>query len=138
MENNLNYLLALTPAQFKSFVELSGFQSKISFITGKDSGKNYCRVDNTPISMPLGGSSPKPASQEDFDNNYIINVVTADMKAQIVPADVIPYLGYSVKSEVTQPDGTKKVVTQSDPRAKGFFFLVTKMVKSPLVEKFDL
>ena len=117
MENTLNYLLALTPAQFKSFVELSGFQSKISFITGKDSGKNYCRVENTPISMPLGNKSPKPSSQEDFDSNYIINVVTSDMKAQIVPKDVIPYLGYSVKSEVTQTDGSKKVVTQSGPRA---------------------
>ena len=138
MENNLNYLLALTPAQFKSFVELSGFQSKISFITGKDSGKNYCRVDNTPISMPLGNKSPKPTSQEDFDNNYIINVVTADLKAQIVPIDVIPYLGYSIKSEVSQPDGTKKLVTQSDPRAKGFFFLVTKRTDSPLVKRFDL
>lgn len=138
MENTLNYLLALTPAQFKSFVELSGFQSKISFITGKNSGKNYCRVDNTPISMPLGSKSPKPASQEDFDNNYIINVVTADMKAQIVPADAIPYLGYSVKSEVTQPDGTKKMVTQSDPRAQGFFLLVTKRTESPLVKRFDL
>lgn len=138
MENNLNYLLALTPAQFKSFVELSGFQSKISFITGKDSGKNYCRVENTPISMPLGSKSPKPSSQEDFDNNYIINVVTSDMKAQIVPKDVIPYLGYSIKSEATQPDGSKKVVTQSDPRAKGFFFLVTKRSDSPLVKRFDL
>ena len=138
MENTLNYLLALTPAQFKSFVELSGFQSKISFITGKDSGKNYCRVENTPISMPLGTKSPKPSSQEDFDSNYIINVVTSDMKAQIVPKDVIPYLGYSVQSEVTQPDGSKKVVTQSDPRAKGFFFLVTKRSDSPLVKRFDL
>ena len=138
MNNNLNYLLALTPAQFKSFVELSGLQSKISFITGKDSGKNYCKVENTPITMPLGKSSPKPASQEDFDSNYVINVVTSDMKAQSVPADAIPYIGYSVKAEVTQLDGTKKVVTQSDPRAKGFFFLVTKRTDSPLVKRFDL
>ena len=138
MENNLNYLLAFTPAQFKSFVELSGFQSEISFITGKDSGKNYCRVENTPISMPLGNKSPKPSSQEDFGSNYIINVVTSDMKAQVVPAEVIPYLGYSVKVEVTQPDGSKKVVTQSDPRAKGFFFLVTKRTESPLVKRFTI
>ena len=138
MENNLNFLLALTPAQFKAFVELSGFASKISFITGKDSGKNYCRVDNTPITMPLGKSSPKPASQEDFDSNYIIDVVTSDMKAQVVPAEVIPYLGYSVKVEVTQPDGSKKVIKQSDPRAKGFFFLVTKKSESPLVKTFTI
>ena len=138
MENTLNYLLALTPAQFKSFVELSGYQSKISFITGKDSGKNYCRVENTPISMPLGNKSPKPSSQEDFDSNYIINVVTSDLKAQTVPTEVIPYLGYSVKSEVSQPDGTKKIVTQNDPRAKGFFFLVTKRADSPLVKTFTI
>ena len=138
MENTLNYLLALTPAQFKSFVELSGFQSKISFITGKDSGKNYCRVENTPITMPLGKSSPKPASQEDFDSNYIINVVTSDLKAQIVPAEVIPYLGYSVQVEVSQPDGSTKVIKQSDPRAKGFFFLVTKRTESPLVKTFTI
>ena len=138
MENTLNYLLALTPAQFKAFVELSGFASKISFITGKDSGKNYCKVDNTPITMPLGKSSPKPASQEDFDSNYIINVVTADMKAQVVPTEVIPYLGYSVKVEVTQQDGSKKVATQSDPRAQGFFLLVTKRTESPLVKSFTL
>ena len=138
MENTLNYLLALTPAQFKVFVELSGFTSKISFITGKNSGKNYCKIENTPISMPLGSKTPKPASQEDFDSNYIINVVTSDLKAQVVPADVIPYLGYSVKVEASQPDGSKKIVTQSDPRAKGFFFLVTKRTDSPLVERFNL
>ena len=138
MENTLNYLLALTPAQFKSFVELSGFQSKISFITGKDSGKNYCKVENTPITMPLGKSSPKPASQEDFDSNYIINVVTSDLKAQIVPAEVIPYLGYSIQVEVSQPDGSTKVIKQSDPRAKGFFFLVTKRTESPLVKTFTI
>ena len=88
--------------------------------------------------MPLGKSSPKPTSQEDFDSNYIINVVTSDMKAQIVPADVIPYLGYSVKVEVSQPDGSKKVATQSDPRAQGFFLLVTKRTESPLVKQFTL
>ena len=138
MNNTLNYLLALTPAQFKSFVELSGFASKISFITGKDSGKNYCRVDNTPISMPLGKSSPKPTSQEDFDSNYVINIVTADMRAQTVPAEVIPFIGYSVQVEVSQSDGSTKVVKQSGPRAKGFFFLVTKRTESPLVKRFTI
>ena len=138
MNNTLNYLLALTPAQFKAFVELSGFASKISFITGKDSGKNYCKIDNTPITMPLGKSSPKPASQEDFDSNYIINVVTADMKAQTVPTEVIPYLGYSVQVETSQPDGSTKVIKQADPRAKGFFFLVTKRTESPLVKTFTI
>lgn len=138
MNNTLNYLLALTPAQFRSFVELSGFASKISFITGKDSGKNYCVIENTPISMPLGSSSPKPENQPDFDANYVINVVTSDMKAQAVPAEVIPYLGYSVKVEVTQPDGSTKIVKQSDPRAKGFFFLVTKKSESPLVKTFTI
>ena len=138
MNNTLNYLLTLTPAQFRNFVELSGFACHIDFVTGKESGKNYCRIENTPITMPLGSSSPKPENQPDFDANYVINIVTADMKAQAVPAEVIPYLGYSVKTEVTQLDGTKKVVTQSDPRAKGFFFLVTKRTDSPLVKRFDL
>ena len=138
MNNTLNFLLALTPDQFKSFVELSGFACHIDFITGKESGKNYCRVENTPISMPLGSKTPKPTSQEDFDSNYFINVVTADMKAQAVPAEVIPYLGYSIQVEASQPDGSTKVVKQSDPRAKGFFFLVTKRDDSPLVKRFNL
>ena len=137
MENTLNYLLALTPEQFKSFVELSGFQSKISFITGKDSGKNYCRVENTPISMPLGSKSPKPENQTDFEANYVINVVTADMSATSVPPEVIPYLGHSVKNQVTE-GGTTKIVNINHPKAKGFFFLVTKRADSPLVKTFTL
>ena len=138
MNNTLNYLLTLTPAQFRNFVELSGFACHIDFVTGKESGKNYCVIENTPISMPLGNNSPKPENQPDFDANYEIHVVTADMKAQTVPADVIPYLGYSVKVEVSQPDGSTKVIKQSDPRAKGFFFLVTKRTESPLVKRFTI
>ena len=138
MNNSLNYLLTLTPAQFRNFVELSGFACHIDFVTGKESGKNYCVIQNTPISMPLGSNSPKPENQPDFDSNYVINIVTADMRAQVVPAEVIPYLGYSVKVEVTQPDGSTKIVKQSDPRAKGFFFLVTKRTESPLVRRFTI
>ena len=138
MNNTLNFLLALTPAQFRSFVELSGFACHIDFVTGKESGKNYCRIENTPITMPLGSSSPKPENQPDFEANHVINVVTADLKAQTVPAEVIPYLGYSVQVEVSQPDGSTKVIKQSDPRAKGFFFLVTKRTESPLVKTFTV
>ena len=138
MNNTLNYLLTLTPAQFRNFVELSGFVCNIDFVTGKESGKNYCVIENTPISMPLGGQSPKPENQSDFDSNYVINIVTSDMKAQVVPAEVIPYLGYSVKVEVSQPDGSTKIIKQSDPRAKGFFFLVTKRTESPLVKRFTI
>ena len=138
MNNSLNFLLTLTPEQFKSFVELSGFACHIDFITGKESGKNYCRIENTPITMPLGSKSEKPKDQDDFEANYVINVVTSDMKAQTVPAEVIPYLGYSVQVEVSQPDGSTKVIKQSDPRAKGFFFLVTKRPDRPLVKSFTL
>ena len=138
MNNTLNYLLTLTPAQFRNFVELSGYACHIDFVTGKESGKNYCVIENTPISMPLGSNSPKPENQPDFDANYVINIVTSDLKAQTVPAEVIPYLGYSVKTEVTQEDGSTKIVKLSDPRAKGFFFLVTKRTESPLVKRFTI
>ena len=138
MENTLNFLLALTPAQFRSFIELSGFACRINFVTGKESKKNYCVIKNTDISMPLGSKSEKPKDQDDFYSNYFINVVTADMTATSVPPEVIPYLGYSVQVEVSQPNGSTKVVKQADPRAKGFFFLVTKKSDSPLVKRFAL
>ena len=138
MNNTLNFLLALTPAQFRSFVELSGFTCHIDFVTGKESGKNYCRIENTPITMPLGSKVVKPENQLDFETNYIINVVTADMTATSVPSEVIPYLGYSVQVEVSQPDGSTKVIKQADPRAKGFFFLMTKRTESPLVKTFTI
>ena len=134
MNNTLNYLLTLTPAQFRNFVELSGFTCHIDFVTGKESGKNYCRIENTPITMPLGSSSPKPENQPDFEANYVINVVTADMTATSVPAEVIPYLGHSIMTKGTGGATTK----QSDPRAKGFFFLVTKRAESPLVKTFTI
>ena len=137
MNNTLNFLLALTPAQFKSFVELSGFACHINFVTGKTSGKNYCKIENTSITMPLGSNSPKPENQADFEENYIINVVTADMSATSVPPEVIPYLGHSLKNQVTE-GGTTKVVNISHPKAMGFFFLVTKREKSPLVKTFTI
>ena len=134
MNNTLNFLLALTPAQFRSFVELSGYACRIDFVTGKESGKNYCRIENTPITMPLGSKSEKPKDQDDFEANYVINVVTADLKAQTVPAEVIPYLGHSIMTQGADGATTK----QSDPRAKGFFFLVTKRAESPLVKTFTI
>ena len=132
MNNNLNYLLALTPEQFEQFITLSGYAGTYSFITGKESKKNYCVIKNTEISMPLGSNSEKPKDQDDFYSNYYINVVTADMTATSVPSEVFPYLGHSVKSQVTE-GGVTKIVTTDHPKAMGFFLLVTRKSDNPLV-----
>ena len=132
MNNNLNYLLALTPEQFEHFITLSGYAGDYAFITGKESKKNRCVIKNTDISMPLGSNSEKPKDQDDFYDNYFINVVTADMTATSVPSEVFPYLGHSVKSQVTE-GGVTKVVTTDHPKAQGFFLLVTRKSDNPLV-----
>ena len=132
MNNNLNYLLALTPEQFEQFITLSGYAGNYAFITGKESKKNYCVIKNTDISMPLGSNSEKPKDQDDFYDNYFINVVTADMTATSVPSEVFPYLGHSIKSQVTE-GGVTKIVTTDHPKAMGFFLLVTRKNDNPLV-----
>ena len=132
MENNLNFLLALTPEQFEQFITLSGYAGAYAFITGKESKKNYCVIKNTDISMPLGSNSPKPENQNDFYSNYFINVVTSDMTATSVPSEVFPYLGHSIKNQVTD-GGTTKVITLNHPKALGFFLLITRKNDNPLV-----
>ena len=136
MENTLNYLLALTPEQFEQFITLSGYAGTYSFITGKESKKNYCVIKNTNISMPLGHNSPKPENQDDFYSNYFINVVTADMTATSVPSEVFPYLGRSVKNQVTE-GGTTKIVNINHPKAMGFFLLITRKSDNPLVTEIE-
>ena len=132
MENNLNFLLALTPEQFEQFITLSGYAGTYSFVTGKESKKNYCKIKNTSITMPLGSNSPKPENQDDFYSNYFINVVTADMTATSVPPEVFPYLGLSVKNQVTE-GGTTKTISINHPKAMGFFLLITRKNDNPLV-----
>lgn len=136
MENTLNYLLALTPEQFEQFITLSGYAGTYAFITGKESKKNYCVIKNTDISMPLGSKSEKPKDQDDFYSNYFINVVTADMTATSVPPEVFPYLGHSIKNQVTD-GGTTKVVTINHPKAMGFFLLITRKSDNPLVTEIE-
>ena len=136
MNNTLNFLLALTPEQFEQFITLSGYAGTYSFITGKESKKNYCKIKNTSITMPLGSNSPKPANQDDFYSNYFINVVTADMTATSVPPEVFPYLGHSVKNQVTE-GGTTKVVNINHPKAMGFFLLITRKSDNPLVTEIE-
>ena len=136
MNNTLNFLLALTPEQFEHFITLSGYAGTYSFITGKESKKNYCIIKNTEISMPMGSGSPKPTNQDDSYNNYFINVVTEDMTATSVPSEVFPYLGHSVKNQVTD-GGTTKVVTINHPKAMGFFLLITRKSDNPLVTEIE-
>ena len=136
MENNLNFLLALTPEQFEQFITLSGYAGTYSFVTGKESKKNYCKIKNTSISMPLGSNSPKPANQDDFYSNYFINVVTADKTATSVPPEVFPYLGHSIKNQVTE-GGTTKIVNINHPKAMGFFLLITRKSDNPLVTEIE-
>ena len=133
MENNLNFLLALTPEQFEQFITLSGYAGNFAFITGKESKKNYCVIKNTDISMPLGSKSEKPKDQDDFYSNYHINVVTTDMTATSVPPEVFPYLGHSIKKQVPG-GGTTKV---NHPKAMGFFLLITRKSDNPLVTEIE-